>query len=121
LPQNFSGSTNSRKFQKGASGSLWAHHRGNWLNISLQILSPAAPPVETFRYRPDRQSKGPRPSRLRRPGPLLDFAEPGRLPRVIDGRLRRGKRISRRNILPQRQTFLNFKYKLEVQSNENVR
>jgi hypothetical protein len=82
---------------------------------------PAAPPVETFRYRPDRQSKGPHPSRLRRPGPLLDFAEPGRLPRVIDGRLRRGKRISRRNILPQRQTFLNFKYKLEVQSNENVR
>ena len=82
-----------------------AHHRGNWLNISLQILSPAALPVETFKYRPDRQSKGPRPSRQSRPGPLLDFAEPGRLPRVIDGRLRRGKRISRRNILPQRQTI----------------
>jgi|GEM_PF-6103492 len=65
--------------------------QGKPVNISSVNPFPAAPPVETFRYRPDRQSKGPHPSRLRRPGPRLDFAAPGRLARGIDGRLRRGK------------------------------
>jgi len=65
--------------------------QGKPVNISSVNPFPAAPPVETFIYRPDRQSKGPHPNRLRRPGPRLDFAAPGRLARGIDGRLRRGK------------------------------
>jgi len=61
------------------------------LNTSSANPFPAAPPVESVKYRLSRKSKGLHPDRLsRRPGPRLDFPTPDRLPVVIDGRLRRG-------------------------------
>lgn len=97
--------------------------QGKPVNISSVNPFPAAPPVETFRYRPDRQSKGPHPSRLRRPGPRLDFAAPGRLARGIDGRLRRGKgfraRVFCRNGKPLKTLFKSRKYRLKMTINDN--
>jgi len=61
------------------------------LNISSANPFPAAPPVESLKYRLTRKSKGLHPDRLnRRPGPRLDFPAPAWLSGVIDGRLRRG-------------------------------
>ena len=80
---------NPSSIKKGATPP--GSPQGKLFKISSVNPFPAAPPVETFRYRPVRQSKGPHPNRLRRPGPRLDFAAPGRLTLCIDGRLRRGK------------------------------
>ncbi len=61
------------------------------LNTSSANPFPAAPPVESVKYRLSRKSKGLHPDRLsRRPGPRLDFPASAWLSGVIDGRLRRG-------------------------------
>ena len=89
-PQNLLSSTSSRKHQKGLCPPLGSP-QGKRVEYLFHKPFPAAPPVESLKYRLTRKSKGLHPDRLnRRPGPRLDFPAPAWLSGVIDGRLRRG-------------------------------